>query len=140
VAATNPSAERRAAPRFDIAAQAKVIAGGKTHLLPVRNISASGAFLEGRPREHAELVPGAAIEATISVTVPGTGDDLINIDEVINIECRGRVARLEFRTAHGAGGFGITLEPKTAGDLERLEDLLGHLISLPAAQRPVSIG
>ena len=136
----NQPAERRAAPRFDIAAQANIVSGGQKHLLAVRNISASGAFLEGRPREHAELVLGAQIEVTISVTMPGMDDDGISIDEVINIECRGRVARLEFRTAHGPGGFGITLEPKSAEDQERLEDLLGHLIALPPAQRPVSIG
>ena len=136
----NQPAERRAAPRFEIVAQANVVSRGERHLLAVRNISASGAFLEGRPREHAELVPGAAIEVTIALTEPGTDDDGISIDEVINIECRGRVARLEYRTAHSPGGFGITLEPKTAEDQERLEDLLARLIALPAAQRPASIG
>ena len=61
-------------------------------------------------------------------------------DEVINIDCRGRVARVELRTATGPGGFGISLEPKTAEDRERLEDLLGRLIDLPPDQRPASIG
>jgi hypothetical protein len=140
VAATNPSAERRAAPRFDIIAQASVVCAGKTHLLSIRNISASGVFLIGRPREHADLVPGAQIEVTISTTVPGAGGDLIDIDEVINIECRGRVARTELRTPSSPGGFGIALEPKTTADREQLEDLLGRLIDLPPAQRPVSIG
>ena len=61
-------------------------------------------------------------------------------DDVLNIDCRGRVARIELRTAAGPGGFGITLEPKTAEDQERLEDLLGRLIDLPPAQRPATIG
>jgi hypothetical protein len=61
-------------------------------------------------------------------------------DEVINIECRGKIARIELRTAAGPGGFGVTIEPKTAADRERLEDLLGRLIDLPAAERPASIG
>ena len=60
--------------------------------------------------------------------------------DVINIDCRGRVARIELRTAAGPGGFGFTLEPKTAEDQERLEDLLGRLIDLPPAQRPATIG
>ena len=131
----NDSAERRAAPRFEIIAQANVVTGGEAYLLSVRNISGAGAFLEGRPKEHPDLVPGAEIEVTISATAPGMGDD-----EVINIDCRGRVARLELRTASSPGGFGVTLEPKTAEDQERLEDLLGRLIDLPPAQRPASIG
>jgi hypothetical protein len=128
-------AERRATPRFEIIAQASVASGGEIYLLTVRNISGAGAFLEGRPRDHADLAPGVEVELTISAAAPGMGDD-----EVINIDCRGRVARVELRTATGPGGFGISLEPKTAEDRERLEDLLGRLIDLPPDQRPASIG
>jgi len=138
---TSNLSDRRVAQRFEIIAQASVASGGNVHVLAVRNISASGAFLEARPREHAELVPGAAIEVSLSATLPGTaGDDAIEIDEVINVDCRGRVARIQFRTPSSPAGFGITLEPKTAADQERLEDLLGHLIALPANQRSVSLG
>lgn len=133
--AQNEAAERRATQRFEIIAQANVVSGDDTYLLPVRNISGAGAFLEGRPRDHADLVPGVEIEIAISAAAPGMGDD-----EVINIECRGRVARIELRTATGPGGFGVTMEPKTAADRERLEDLLARLIDLPPAQRPASIG
>jgi PilZ domain len=137
----NDSAERRASPRFEISAQARVVSGGETCLLKVSNISAAGAFLEGRARDHADLVPGVEIEVVISTTAPAKGDDeLITIDEVINIECRGRVVRRELRTPASPGGFGITLEPKTAEDRERLEDLLGRLIDLAPAQRPASLG
>ena len=45
----------------------------------------------------------------------------MNDDEVINIQCRGKVARIELPTAHGPGGFGITLAPATAQDQELLE-------------------
>jgi hypothetical protein len=129
------TAERRGAQRFEVIAQASVASGGDVYLLTVRNISAAGAFLEGRPREHADLLPGVEIEVAISAAAPGMGDD-----EVINIECRGRVARIELRTPASPGGFGITMEPKTAQDRERLEDLLGRLIELPPAERPASIG
>ena len=129
------TAERRAQQRFEIIAQANVVSGGDTYLLTVRNISAAGAFLEGRPRDHADLVPGVEIEVAISATAPGMGDD-----EVLNIDCRGRVARSELKTAAGPGGFGVTLEPKTAEDRERMEDLLARLIDLPAAERPATIG
>jgi hypothetical protein len=131
----NDPAERRAAPRFEVIAQANVLSGGEMYLLPVRNISGSGVFLAGRPRDHADLVPGVEIEISISATAPGMGDD-----ELLNIDCRGRVVRLEYRTATSPGGFGITLEPKTDRDQERLEELLGRLLELPPSQRPVTIG
>jgi hypothetical protein len=138
---TNNLSERRVAQRFEIVAKARVASGGNVHVMAVRNISASGAFLEARPREHADLVVGAEIEVSLSATVPGTAEDeLINIHEVINIDCSGRVARIQFRTPTSPAGFGITLEPKSAHDLERLEDLLSLLISLPANQRSVSLG
>jgi hypothetical protein len=137
----NNLSDRRAAERFAIVAQARLVAGGDVHVLPVRNVSASGAFLEGRPREHAKLVPGVEVEVSVSATVAGTAqDEMINIDEVINIECRGRVARIQFSTPTSPPGFGITLEPKTAGDEERLEDLLSRLIALPADQRSITLG
>ena len=131
----NDASERRAAPRFEIFAQASVISGDEVHLLSVRNISAAGAFLEGWPKEHADLAPGVEIEVALSATAPGMGDE-----EVINIDCLGRVARVELRTAVSPGGFAISLEPKTAQDQERLEALLTRLSDLPAAQRPASLG
>ena len=133
----NDASERRAAQRFEIFAQANVASGGDVHVMSVRNISASGAFLEGRPREHADLAPGVEVDVSLTVTTPGVGDD---DDEMINIDCKGRVARVELRTPSSPGGFGITLEPTTAADQERLEDLLSRLIALPPAQRPASIG
>jgi hypothetical protein len=138
---TNNLSDRRVAPRFEIVAQASVTSSGNVHVMAVRNISASGAFLEAVPREHAELVPGANIEVSLSATLPAMAEDeLISIDEVVNIECFGRVARIQFRTPSSPAGFGITLEPKTAAYQERLEDLLGRLIALPANQRSVDIG
>jgi hypothetical protein len=141
MAVANNVSDRRVAPRLEIVAQARLTSRGSVHVLAVRNISASGAFLEARPREHGNLVPGVEVEVSLSATVPGVAEDeLINIDEVINIECRGRVARIQFRTPTSPSGFGITLEPKTAADQERLEDLLSRLIALPANQRSISLG
>ena len=135
MALSHDLADRRAAPRFSLIAQANVVSGGEVYLLTVRNISAAGAFLEGRPRDHADLVPGAEIEVVISAEAPGMGDD-----DVINIDCRGHVARIELKTASSPGGFGVSLEPKTNEDQERLEDLLSRLIELPPDQRPVTLG
>jgi hypothetical protein len=129
------ASERRETPRFEIFAQASVASGGEMHLMSVRNISASGAFLEGHPREHADLKPGVDIELALSAAAPGMDDD-----DVVNIECRGKVVRLVLPTAANPGGFGINLQPATAQDQERLEDLLGRLAEIPAPQRLSQLG
>jgi hypothetical protein len=127
--------ERRAAPRFEIFAQASVAAGGDIYLMAVRNISASGAFLEGKPKEHPDLQPGVEVEVTLSGATPGMRDD-----EVINIVCRGNVARIEIGTPARPGGFGVTLAPASDAERERLEDLLSRLADIPPAQRTSSLG
>ena len=105
------------------------------YLLTVRNISGAGAFLEGRPKEHPDLTPGVEVEVSISATAPGMGDD-----DVLNIDCRGRVARIELRTAASPGGFGITLEPASDADRDRLEDLIGQLADTPPELRAARLG
>ena len=135
MAVMNDASERRAAQRFEIFAQANVVSVEDVYVMSVRNISGAGAFLEGLPEEHADLAPGVEIEVAISATALGMGDD-----EVLNIDCRGRVVRVELRSANSAGGFGISLEPKTAEDQERLGDLLDRLIDLPPDQRPSRLG
>jgi len=135
---TSPSSEaseRRTETRFDIFAQANVASGGETYLMSVRNISGSGAFLEGRPKEHAELAVGAEIEVALSAAAPGMQDD-----EVVNVQCRGKVARIELPTAGSVGGFGVTLMPASDEDGERLDQLLGRLADLPPALRSAQLG
>ena len=127
--------ERRAAPRFDIFAQASVASGGDIYLMAVRNISASGAFLEGKPKEHPDLQPGVPVEITLSASTPGMSDD-----EVINIVCRGKVARIEIGTPARPGGFGITMDPATDAEREHLEDLLSRLADIPPELRSSSLG
>ena len=128
-------AERRAAPRFEIFAQASVASGGDIYLMAVRNISASGVFLDGKPKEHPDLQPGVAVEVTLSAATPGMSDD-----EVINIVCQGKVARVEIGTPARPGGFGITLDPATDAERERLEDLLSRLADIPPDQRSSNLG
>ena len=123
--------ERRLAPRYELIAQASIGSGGDAYLMPVRNISTTGAFLEGRPEEHPDLKPGVELELVLSASAPGMGDD-----EVINLPCKGRVARVEPSRPPRAGGFGITLEPANKQDTARLQVLLRRLAHLPPP-RPV---
>ena len=120
------SDERRAAQRFEVFAQANVMSGGDTYLLKVRNISSSGAFLEGSPKEHPDLVPGVQIDVTLSATAPGISDE-----DVLNIQCRGRIERVSPAVPGRTGGFGVALEPATAFERKRLEGLLVHLAVPP---------
>jgi hypothetical protein len=129
------ASDRRVAPRFDIMAQANVASGGESYLMSVRNISVTGAFLEGRPKEHADLAVGVDVEVALSLTAPGMNDD-----EIVNIQCRGKVARIELPTAQSPGGFGISLDTASDKDKEMLEALLGRLADLPAAQRSAQLG
>jgi hypothetical protein len=131
----NDGSERRAAPRFEVFAQASVVSGEDSYLMSVRNISADGAFLEGRPREHPDLKPGVAVEIVVSATRPGMNDD-----EVINISCRGQVVRAELGTAAHPGGFGITLEPIADEDAEQLAHLLRQLAEERFAQKAAGLG
>jgi hypothetical protein len=124
------SPERRHAPRYELIAQANLASGDESYLMTVRNISTTGAFLEGNPAEHPDLQPGVELDLVLSASAPGMGDD-----EVDNIHCRGRVARIE---SAGRGGFGITIEPTTKDDAVRLKALIGRLAHLPPP-RPASL-
>lgn len=120
------SPERRFAPRYDLIAQANIASGDEAFLMPVRNISTTGAFLEGDPAEHPDLKVGVELEIVLSASAPGMGDD-----EVLNIKCKGRVARVEPAKPSRAGGFGVTLHLATAEEAACLDVLVGVLSHLP---------
>jgi hypothetical protein len=119
-------AERRLAPRYEVIAQANVGAGDEATLMSVRNISTTGVFLEGNPAEHPELKLGALIELTLSASDPSQAND-----EVIEVRCKGRIARIEPARPPHAGGFGLTLTPANREDDDRLRALVGHLSHVP---------
>lgn len=125
------SPERRHAPRFELIAQANIASGDEAYLMPVRNISMTGAFLEGSASDHPELKVGVEVEITLSASDPSAGDE-----DVINVQCKGRVARIETAKLPRTGGFGLTLEPATKDDEARLRTLVGRLAHLPPPRPP----
>jgi len=125
--------ERRLAPRYEVIAQANIASGDEATLLPVRNISATGAFLEGNPADHPELKLGAELEVTLSASDPGKADG-----EVVEVRCKGRVARVEPAKASRVGGFGLTLAPASPDDGARFKTLLARASHLPPP-RPASL-
>jgi hypothetical protein len=135
---TGPSSnlsDRRTQTRFEIFAQANVASGGDSYLMSVRNISGSGVFLEGRPQDHKDLAVGVEVEVALSVASAGMNDE-----EVVNIQCTGKVARVELPAGGASGGFGVSLSPATAADQDHLDELLSRLADLPPAMRPANLG
>jgi hypothetical protein len=127
--------ERRLAPRYEVIAQANISSGDEATLLPVRNLSSTGAFLEGNPADHPDLKLGAELEVTLSASDPSQVDA---DGEVIDVRCKGRVARVEPAKATRVGGFGLTLAPATREDDARLRTLLARASHLPPP-RPASL-
>ncbi len=125
--------ERRLAPRYEVIAQANIAAGDEATLLPVRNISSTGAFLEGNPADYPALKLGVELEVTLSASDPNKSDG-----EVIEVQCKGRVARVEPAKATRVGGFGLTLAPATLEDDARLKTLLARVSHIPPP-RPASL-
>jgi PilZ domain len=125
--------ERRLAPRYEVLAQANIASGDEATLLPVRNISSTGAFLEGNPSDYPGLKLGAELEVTLSASDPSKVDG-----EVIDVRCKGRVARVEPAKATRVGGFGLTLAPATREDDARLRTLLARASHIPPP-RPASL-
>ena len=125
--------ERRLAPRYEILAQANIGSGDEATLLPVRNLSATGAFLEGNPADHPALQLGVELEVTLSASEPTKADG-----EIIDVRCKGRVARVEPAKASRVGGFGLTLAPASREDDARLRTLLARASHLPPP-RPASL-
>lgn len=123
------SKERRAAPRFDIYAQASVVTSDETYVMVVRNVSAGGAFLEGTADEYPELKPGAKVDIVLSGSAPEMTDE-----DVANIRCTGQVARFDAGGGGRPAGFGIVLKPVEQGDRDRLNQLLAAL----SAQQPAA--
>lgn len=118
--------DRRLTPRYDLIAQANIASAREAFLLPVRNISTTGAFLEANPGEYPDLKVGVELEVVLSATTPGMGDD-----EVLNINGKGRIVRVEPAKGSSVGGFGITLELSSAEETTCLEALIGVLSHLP---------
>jgi hypothetical protein len=124
--------ERRHAPRYEVIAQANVGSGDEAYLMPVRNLSASGVFLEGSTSEYPELKLGAQIEIVLSASSTGAGDE-----EVESIRCTGRVARIEPGRPPRAGGFGVTMTPATADDAARMQSFLRRFAHVPPPLRTI---
>lgn len=125
--------ERRHAPRYELIAQAAIGSGQEAYLMTVRNISATGVFLEGDPAEHPQLTEGMSLDLVLSASPLGAADQ-----DVISVRCKGRVVRIEGARHARVGGFGLTMEPATKDDAVRLQALLGHVSHVPPP-RPGSL-
>ena len=118
----NTSGERRRSPRIEIFAQAEVV-GQEIYIMEVRNISASGVFLEGPPDEYPDLTPGIELNLAIFANEEDTGQD----DPDANVVCHARIVRVDAgESGQRPPGFGATIDPVDDENRERLMQLLSR--------------
>jgi hypothetical protein len=120
------TSERRRAPRIEIFAQAEVI-GQEIYIMEVRNISATGVFLEGKPADYPDIVPGVDLGLAIFANEEGDDPDA-------NIACHARIVRVDPGEGEGEArpaGFGATIEPIDDENRSRMLRLLSRLINSP---------
>ena len=116
------ASDRRRSPRIAIFAQAEVI-GQEIYIMEVRNISASGVFLEGPPDEYPDLTPGVELGLAIFADEEGSKDDLD-----ANIACHARIVRIDLGDpGNRPAGFGATIDPIDDENRARLIKLLERL-------------
>jgi hypothetical protein len=114
-----PDSPNRRSPRIEVFAQAQV-RGADVYIVPMRNVSSGGAYLEGTPHEYPELRPGVDFTLTIFGSEDGMGDD-----PDFNISCRARVIRVdEGFPGKRPPGFGCTIDPIDQDHRDRLTNLL----------------
>lgn len=107
-----------ARPRIEVYAQA--LLRGQIEIMPVRNLSAGGVYLEGTPVAYPDLRPGTDIDLVIFGAEDGAGDE-----EDFNVQCRARVIRIDPGFAgKRPPGFGVTIDPIDQDHRERLSNLL----------------
>lgn len=122
----NPGSERREEPRFEVFGQAKVSSGGAAYVMPVRNISWGGLFLEGDPDDFPALSKGTKVEISLSGSLDGTKDP-----ELADIRCLGEVVRVDRGDGKRQAGFGVTLRPADDDEMDRLGQLLLRVSGVP---------
>jgi hypothetical protein len=121
----------RSSPRIEVFAQAQV-RGSDVHIIPVRNVSAGGVYLEGTPSDYPELKPGTEFNLVIFGSEEGMGDD-----PDFNINCRARVIRIdEGYAGKRPPGFGCTIDPVDQDHRDRLTNLLLRASSYRVGKKP----
>jgi hypothetical protein len=114
-----PDSPNRRSPRIEVFAQAQV-RGADIYIIPIRNVSSGGAYLEGTPAEYPELRPGVDFNLVIFGSEDGMGDD-----PDFNITCRAKVIRVdEGFPGRRPPGFGCTIDPIDQDHRDRLTGLL----------------
>jgi len=112
--------DRRGFSRIEVYAQANVLRSDTVYLMSVRNISTGGVYLEGTPAEYPDLKPGTDIELVLFGSEEGEG-----AEEDLNVRCAGRVVRIDAGyPGKRPPGFGVTIDPTSDDERERLTSLL----------------
>jgi len=111
---------RRRHERYNVYAQVELAHDGELVILPVRNLSLGGAFVEAPIGEYPKIKVGSRFEVALSL-----GDDLDEEDGAplpsVSCRCFGKVAR---RDRANPPGFALIFEQLTPAELKNLRELI----------------
>jgi hypothetical protein len=111
---------RRQHERFHVYAQVELARDGETSILPVRNLSAGGVFIEAPIGEYPNIKVGARFELLISLG-DERGDDEAPPPPPLVARCFGKVIR---RDRANPPGFAMVFEQIPTDQLEGLRALI----------------
>jgi hypothetical protein len=123
-----PGSERRQHPRFEVLAQVEIRGGENTLVVPVRNISVGGLYVD--LDDHDPAVLGASLAAGQRATIffdASDGDDELVVSREADIL---RIDRPEV----GRGGMAMrwtAVEPEVAEHFARVLEVLRRRAGLP---------
>jgi hypothetical protein len=120
--------DRRAAPRYEVLAQASVKSDDEVYVLVVRNLSSCGAFFEAKPWEHPRLTIGTEVEIVLTC-----GDPQGREEDLVNIRCVGHIAHIDPGVPPvRPSGFGLALRPVDNQASDQLERVIASVAARAA--------
>lgn len=116
-----PGSERRQHPRYDVLAQVEIRGGENTLVVPVRNISVGGLYVDLEDHEPGTLGPSLAAGQRATVFL-----DASDLEEDLVVSRDADILRID-RPEVGRGGMAMRwteIEPEAARHFERVLDVL----------------
>jgi hypothetical protein len=116
-----PGSERRQHPRYDVLAQVEIRGGTDTLVVPVRNISVGGLYVDLEEHEPGALGPSLAAGQRATVFL-----DASDLEEDLVVTREADILRID-RPERGRGGMAmrwVEVEPDVARHFERVLDVL----------------
>jgi hypothetical protein len=114
------SDNRRRHERYNVYAQVELAHDGELVLLPVRNLSIGGAFVEAPIGDYPKIKVGSRFELSLSIGDDEGGEEESTLPSV-SCRCFGKVAR---RERSNPPGFALIFEQLSPAELKNLRELI----------------